>query len=101
MDPFRVYAESCILHTLGELRGDAERRLRAVDARTLRRGDHWLDVFLVEFSVPKSLLEGIPRLWAEERARNPSLTAEEFASTWAYSIFSDLIDSLEPGDEVP
>ncbi len=95
LNPLRVYAESCILHVLGELHGDAKRRLHDVDAQTLKLGERWLDLFLGEFSIPKSFLESITEQWEKERAKNPDLTAAEFARDWAGPIFSSHVLALD------
>lgn len=93
--PLRVYAESCILHILGQLHGEALRRLHEVDERTMKFGDGWLDAFLGGFSIPASYFELIPQQWEKERAKNPELTPVEFARQWAGPIFSGHVASLD------
>lgn len=87
-DSLRVYAESCILHFLGQLHGEAERRLREVDAKTMRLGDRWLDVFLGDWSIPTSAIEFIQKQWEKEKAEAPEISAQEFACRWAGPLFS-------------
>lgn len=87
LNPLRVYAESCILHVINELEGDAARRLRNVDATTFRWGEHWLDQFLGGFSIAQATLDFLSLRWEIERDKNPALTPQEFAREWAGPIF--------------
>jgi len=68
-----------------------ERRLREVDAATMRLGQRWFDVFAGEFSIPAHFLETIPKLWQQQRAKHPGLTPAAFAHKSARRIFTDLV----------
>jgi hypothetical protein len=92
LNPWRVYAESFILHVIGELSGERERRLRQVDDATLRRGERWRDVFEAEFSVTFSLIDGIRADWQRRREANPTMSPDDFVREIASEAFPGIVN---------
>jgi hypothetical protein len=85
-DPIRVLAESAILRYIGELTGDAEVRYQEINAVCFP-GMDGIGEFEVGASVTVPQIEGIRELWKNEKLKNPSLTAIQFARDNAQGVF--------------